>query len=336
MKYSMQYKMMSALCAFGVLGGCGTYVPDLQEFYQKPEDGRVLVQAIVSQVQCEVRNAIQTVYLEDMKLSIDPYVQNALLKSGLSPTRRLTWMLDDKWRAQIILTLTIDEKSAFNPGLSLNTPMHNGAVNFVGETFTTASAIQANTYSFLSVPQSYSFGLGGTFSADATRKETLSLFIDFKQVLGDIEKQYVKKSLNMNKINDLLKDAAAPCPNEKGIFIQSDLKLKEWLEDVTLPARVQDGLDYGSALKAEATESKKDVISHEVTFVIVYGGNITPTWKLVRVSANTGSSPLFGATRTNTQDLLITMGPVQNPTAQSIILASQTGLAVANSIKSTQ
>jgi hypothetical protein len=336
MKYSMQYKMMSALCAFGVLSGCGTYVPDLQEFYQTPEEGRVLVQAIVSQVQCEVNNAVRVVYLEDMKLALDPHVIKALKTARLNPTRRLSWL--DTWGAQVILTLTIEEKSALNPGLSLNTPIHNGAVNFVGETFpsSSSSAIAANTYSFLSVPQSYAFGLGGTLSSDATRKETLSLFIDFKQVIGDLAKQFVAGSLDTEKINKLLSDAAAPCPNENGIFIQSDLKLKEWLEDVTLPARVQDGFDYAGALAAEATASKKDVISHEVTFVIIYGGNITPTWKLVRVSANTGTVPLFGATRTNTQDLVITMGPPQSAGVNNTLLAAQIGQAVASAIRTTQ
>jgi hypothetical protein len=40
----------------------------------------------------------------------------------------------------------------------------------------------------------------------------------------------------------------------------------------------------------------------------VYGGNITPTWKFVRVSGST-NSPFYAATRTRTQDVAITLGP---------------------------
>jgi hypothetical protein len=118
------------------------------------------------------------------------------------------------------------------------------------------------------------------------------------------------------------------------------------LEDVTLEAHVQGGIvpNFANALTTEAAIAKKDVISHEVTFVIVYGGNITPTWKLVRVSANAGSGSFFGATRTKTQDLIITMGPPQGGAAggglslaaSNTILASQIGQAVASAIRSTQ
>ncbi|MGB6176370.1 MAG: hypothetical protein WBF43_08545 [Methylocella sp.] len=210
----------------------------------------------------------------------------------------------------------------------------------MGETFTSSPVIAANTFSALNVPQSYAFGLGGTLSADATRKETLALYIDFKKFTADLTKLFV--SHNREKIANLLGTLPAPCPHESGIFIESDLKLREWLEDVTLPTYVQGGIVpyYANALADEERVGKKDVISHEVAFVIVYGGNITPTWKLVRVSANTGNMPLFGATRTNTQDLIITMGPAQNAglsiAAQNTILAAQIGQAVASAIRSTQ
>jgi hypothetical protein len=169
----------------------------------------------------------------------------------------------------------------------------------------------------------------------------LSLYIDFKKFTGKLTKLF--DSRNREKIDNLLGALPAPCPHENGIFIESDLKLREWLEDVMLPAYVQGGIvpNYADALaKEEKAGKKKDVISHEVTFVIVYGANITPTWKLVRVSANTGSPFFFGATRTNTQDLVITMGPPQDgglsTAAQNTILAAQIGQAVASAIRSTQ
>ena len=54
---------------------------------------------------------------------------------------------------------------------------------------------------------------------------------------------------------------------------------------------------------------KADTISYEIKFIIVSSGNVTPTWKLVRVSANSGSTPFFSTGRTRTHDLIVTIGP---------------------------
>jgi hypothetical protein len=72
-----------------------------------------------------------------------------------------------------------------------------------------------------------------------------------------------------------------------------------------------------------------DTISIEIKFVILSNGNVTPTWKLLRVSANTGSAPLFGLGRTRTHDLIVTIGP-PTPATASTHLASQIGNAVSN------
>jgi hypothetical protein len=66
---------------------------------------------------------------------------------------------------------------------------------------------------------------------------------------------------------------------------------------VMVPAFSQGGIvpDYSGSLASEAKASKKDVISHEVTFVILYNGNVTPSWKLVKVSVNQGSVPFLSA-----------------------------------------
>ena len=72
-----------------------------------------------------------------------------------------------------------------------------------------------------------------------------------------------------------------------------------------------------------------DTISIEIKFVIVTNGNVTPTWKLLRVSANTGSAPLFSLGRTRTHDLITTIGPPGQATANTH-LASQIGNAVSN------
>jgi hypothetical protein len=77
------------------------------------------------------------------------------------------------------------------------------------------------------------------------------------------------------------------------------------------------------------TTPKPDTVSIEIKFVIVSNGNVTPTWKLVRVSANTGSTPFFGMGRTRTHDVIITIGPKTRATANTH-LASQIGVSVSN------
>ena len=134
----------------------------------------------------------------------------------------------------------------------------------------------------------------------------------------------------------------SPCSNQNGILIENDLKLREWLYAVMLPAFPQGGIvpDYSGSLASEAKASKKDVITHEVTFVILYNGNVTPSWKLVNVSVNQGSMPFLSAQRSRTQDLLISMGPTADGqpsiAVQNATLASQIGIAVANAIRNTQ
>src|SRR6185437_14257191 len=53
-----------------------------------------------------------------------------------------------------------------------------------------------------------------------------------------------------------------------------------------------------------------NTFTEEITFVASYGGSATPTWKLARISANASSNLIVGQ-RTNTNDLVITMGPVK-------------------------
>lgn len=71
-----------------------------------------------------------------------------------------------------------------------------------------------------------------------------------------------------------------------------------------------------------------DTLSIEIKFIIVTNGNVTPTWKLLRVSANTSGS-LLSLGRTRTHDVIITIGP-NNQQTLNTHLASQIGNAVSN------
>jgi hypothetical protein len=312
------------------LAACGTTVPRIQALTDSRETG-VLVDDIVKHVQCEIQSAVQLVILEDMDIA-EARKSHPNLRQG----RSIPWL--DSWLADVIITLTVEEKSSINPGLTLTSPMESVLSRF-GNGLT------------LTTPQSFSFGLGATGSADATRKDTLSWLIDFKQLS-------TREALDRARsARDAARRAAGGAiPNdvilgcEKGTsLIEGDLEFRDWLRGTLLPAFGDDvdvG-DYASALKAEAKASKKAVIGHEITFVILFNGNVTPSWKLLRVSANQGNTPFLNAQRTRTQDLQITMGPRQDATdasgnpvpSQPVLnssLAGQIGLAVANAVRSTQ
>jgi hypothetical protein len=124
---------------------------ELQEFYD-PQNPNTMVDAIVSNVQCEVKSAVQFLILDDQ----DAVAEAAIL--GIAQKPSLTWL--KKWAAQVTLTLTVDEKSSLNPGVSLNKVLENAVTKFPNGTVTTA--------------QSSSIGFGATVSADGTRKETLA------------------------------------------------------------------------------------------------------------------------------------------------------------------
>jgi hypothetical protein len=141
-------------------------------------------------------------------------------------------------------------------------------------------------------------GFGATVSADGTRKETLAWLIDFSRFTDPGSLKLAKGE--RDRLYEIARQTGSsaipsPCSNQNGILIENDLKLREWLYAVMLPAYPQGGIvpDYSGSLASEAKASKKDVISHEVTFVILYNGNVTPSWKLVNVSVNQGSTPFF-------------------------------------------
>lgn len=137
------------------------------------------------------------------------------------------------------------------------------------------------------------FSLAGdaSLSSDATRTVTIGFFFVFADLLDP-------------KTHKLPTKEPQICIHYSDILIESDLKLKEWVEAVGLiaatPQTVSNPFVSGGPL---------DTTSHEVQFIVTLSGDVTPIWKLVSVTVNPGSS-FLGATRTRTDDLLITMGPL--------------------------
>lgn len=86
------------------LGGCGMYVPEIQEFPGDRADGQILVNAIIRNVKCEVRDALDDLYR----------------------IQRRTFL--DTWGVQVVLNLTMVETGALNPTVSWMPPSPADAV----------------------------------------------------------------------------------------------------------------------------------------------------------------------------------------------------------------
>lgn len=93
----MRVQGIVPLVAAILLGGCGTYVPDIQEFPGNTVDGQLFVKKIVENINCEITEAVQYVVEQDKRL----------------PRRTAAWF--DDWGIQTTLTLTTDEKGSINP-----------------------------------------------------------------------------------------------------------------------------------------------------------------------------------------------------------------------------
>lgn len=92
-------------CLAGMLAGCGTVVPSLQEFWVSSDETPRFIQQLTRSVHCEVRNAVDGLILDDIEAA----------RLGANGERRVTTWLDS-WGAQISLSLSVEEPSARHRG----------------------------------------------------------------------------------------------------------------------------------------------------------------------------------------------------------------------------
>jgi len=281
-----------AILACG-LTGCGTYVPEIKEVWDGPEGTKQIEFEIKNRIYCELGKAVRELN--------DEYTVRS--RSGPGQPLQTTPLFPNEWGAQVSISLQIDEGSTLSPGVALNKVLPNVFTPFPSGTVMT--------------PQSFSLGWGGTLSSTATRIDKF----DYYWPVSDLISKPTKAS-TCHGVNDPFRMRGVE-PASSSPFILSDLRIKEWLDGAMYTNRAIPSLGAASGAGAK----KPDVISMEIKFVIVSSGNVSPTWKLVRVSANTGNSPLFAAGRTRTHDLIITVGP-NDEAAKNSHFASQLGRAV--------
>jgi hypothetical protein len=246
-------------CALAAaLGGCGVFTPEknaLSPDYIEPKkwlssEGKY-EDAIVRHIQCEIMSGIWEA------------------TSPRNPALNVPWLKSSKWGTAVTLTITVEDQSALNPGVSF--------INPIG---TAASA------------QSFTLGLGASGSANATRTET----IQFTYVNSDL---WAQAKASVRSASDHLSCEEA----QHGVMIESDLKIWQFIYDKAVIASL------GNGTSSYRGWFPYNTFTENLTFVAALGGNITPTWKLTRISAN-NSGTFLSATRTNTNQLTITIGPI--------------------------
>jgi hypothetical protein len=94
--------------------------------------------------------------------------------------------------------------------------------------------------------------------------------------------------------------------------MQSDLKLNQWLFDAITAERTN-SIDFGIG-----GPLKTNVLTHQVKFEVITSGNVTPAWKLTRVSVNpTGS--FLSANRGRVHELIFTLAPAEKTVVTKVI-----------------
>jgi len=175
-----------------------------------------------------------------------------------------------KWGAQVALTLRLDEKTSINPSALSHIP--TSVFTLVG-------------------------GVSG--GAEATRVD----IINFYATVRDL---YIGHRDETGQNPKCPRDTIAPTDS---LLIQSDLKLKDWL----------DASFNAFAAHTVTKVGTKNVLSHQVTFDVVTGADITPAWAWANGAVN--QRGLFLATsRDRKHDLIVTFGPIDDTNSGSFLI----------------
>jgi hypothetical protein len=289
-------------------------VPSIQEGWQGPDGTKELEFEIKKSIYCELRHAVQQTNTEWQVSVQDPQTHTTTTPKPIIPYN---------WGVQISLLLQVDEVTAFNPGIGITVPFSNVVTVFSNGNVTT--------------PRSFSIGLGATIQSTSTRIDKFNPYytIDWLMQKDAITSPCLPKN---DPVFGLIGSGGAPLPpsehratNFSSPLLENDLGITKWLEDAMFTNVVLPSHDPAATTSAGQTP---DTVSIEIKFMVVTSGNINPMWKLVPVTFNNGALSLVQAGRTRTHDLLITIGPPDEKTANSN-LASQIGQAFSSALTSS-
>lgn len=151
------------------------------------------------------------------------------------------------------------------------------------------------TYSVpIAGPSLFSMSGGLSESAHATRLESITFTWENKTLLR--EALLTRKALSTLDCSVL----------EDGTTVNSDLKIDQFIYD---KASVASGHE---ATTRSIDYPQFSTFQETITFVVSFGGNVTPGLKLKRVAVNP-TGVLASATRTETSQIIVTLGPIAKP-----------------------
>jgi len=225
----------------------------------------------------------ENVIVNQVKCEIHKGIQDAIYDPRFYPAtagtgKSVDWIKG--WAAKVTFDLTVEEASNLNPSIGFTDPSANALLKFVTGVVT--------------VGRSFSLGAGLKSNADATHKEIIGFTYAIQQLLDE------------GPINQ-------PCANEDGVQIHSDLKIAEFIKNKLFIARVP-----GSIANESTKNNSKNLpysdFSYDISFVLSYGGNITPMWKFTRIAVDPSAGVnLFDISRKKTQHVAITLAPIEQP-----------------------
>lgn len=135
--------------------------------------------------------------------------------------------------------------------------------------------------------------LGAQVETNGTREMTMTYYLPFKEMLPSADvTDTAGQQLDCSKVSSEVE----PIAGNLGIENTLQAALQSWDGFGTLSDRIEGG--------------PFETITHKASFQVIGGMNATPTWTFTDVTVN--PNPTFlSATRTRTDELLITMGPTQ-------------------------
>lgn len=298
------------------LAGCGTSVPRIPEVWDLVADQDAtqdMEMQIKRAIFCELRSAVQ---IARKRVQLKTYYHGKLVSTDADQP------VPDSWGVQSTLKFTVEESTKLNPGATYLWTLNKATA------------------------ETFSLGAGGQVSSDATRTDTFESFYTISDLYNVLSEKQVCENRESQNIG--------PPSRSSPFVVLSDLGIRDWLPAATetsayLRSSRKDPSGEGPPLGSAGSFSA-DSFSYDVKFVIVTDVNVTPVWKLVRVS--TPSSPsLFDTSRTRTHELILTIGPgttvaVKNSKGKTVSrtvgpsqsaanshLAQQIGSAVATSLR---
>lgn len=263
------------------LGGCGLHTPGLESPLKTYQDEQISINHIVNRVKCELIQGVIGTLNDDSRQAFE--------NAALGGSRKLQWLRD--WSAKVTLTLTAYESSALAPGFSYTNPLQSAVQKFPNGTSVTTT-------------RAFTVGFGGNISSAATRTDKLDFFFAFQDFLP---KEDPKTGMLLTS-GEPDTNLAVPC-QALGDYLESDLKLGEWLKEAVL------GVYTDSISTAKGYTLPIDVMSHEVQFLVMQNANVNPGFKLTQFAFSQAGSPLFQMARNKTDDVLITLGPIAQAAA---------------------